>query len=466
MATRGLVRHKLSIFLKIFPIAPVVIAPAVVAQEYEDPFLDTSSQVTPSADSLGDTLANTISWGFDTSVIAYYQQNSVKKDQYFNPGNLVFLADESQLALDLSGQLSAGPHLSAYTRVALVEDYQVDDVGDTSDEFNIYVLEGYLSSYTSSRRFGVNVGRIKPQWSNGYNWSPANLLKPVYDRPNLDSDDLTQQQGWDMAHLDLRYGDWNVGLYAAEVEDTLDRNLDGPFTDSDLQYAIVLNREGDLDTRLVIHQLEGGEVNAALGLSTLARDNITLRFEGAWEQQRELPLASDIQYTNLQDRGYLKAVLGAQMSLNDGWDITAEYLYNEHGYEAEEWDQLIGQVDLAQLNLIELKFSQLGLQSTEAYTAFNFLVDSYDLLSMGQLRREYLFFMWGNTRVERKFQYRQSVQYNVDDQSQYHNLEFIQNWTEHFSTRVQAQLFTGCGSCEFGLIPSQNLFRLSFYYDF
>lgn len=167
-------------------------------------------------------------------------------------------------------------------------------------------------------------------------------------------------------------------------------------------------------------------------------------------------MASDISYVELQNRGYLKAVLGAQVSLDGGWDITAEYLYNEHGYEAEEWDQVIDQVDLA----------KQGLQSSEAFAAFNFLIDSYGLLKVGQLRREYLFFMWGNTRVERKFQYRQSIQYNIDDQSQYHNLEFIQNWTEHFSTRLQAQVFSGCDSCEFGLIPSEHLLRLSFYYDF
>ncbi|WP_444922466.1 hypothetical protein ACJJID_09215 [Microbulbifer sp. CnH-101-G] len=451
MATLSLARHKLVIFLGLASVAPLAIA-----QEYEDPFSNDSSEASQSEEIVSNSLENTISWDFDASAIAYQQQNSVRKDQYFNPGSLVFSERESMLALDLSSGFSTGSYLSAYTRLALVQDYQVDETGDSADEFNAYLLEGYLSSYTPSRRFGINIGRIKPQWSNGYNWSPANLLKPVYDRPNLDTDDLTQQQGWDMAHLDFRYGDWNAGIYFAEVEDNLDRNLDRPFAENDYQYALVLNREGDLDTSLVLHQLEGGDLNAALGFSALARDNITLRFEGAWEQQRELPLASDISYVELQNRGYLKAVLGAQVSLDGGWDITAEYLYNEHGYEAEEWDQVIDQVDLA----------KQGLQSSEAFAAFNFLIDSYGLLKVGQLRQEYLFFMWGNTRVERKFQYRQSIQYNIDDQSQYHNLEFIQNWTEHFSTRLQAQVFSGCDSCEFGLIPSEHLLRLSFYYDF
>ncbi|MFA0810184.1 hypothetical protein [Microbulbifer epialgicus] len=461
MANPSLVRQKLAIFLCIASLPPLVIA-----QEYEDPFSTESSEANLAGELGSDMLENSASWNFDVSAIAYHQQNGVRDDQYFNPGGLVFRERESQLALDLSGQFSTGSYFSTYTRLALVGDYRVDESGDASDEFSHYLLEGYLSSYSSSRRFGVNVGRMKPQWSNGYNWSPANLLKPVYDRPNLDTDDLTQQQGWDMVHLDFRYGDWNTGFYFAEVEDTLDRNLELPFGDSDYQYALVFNREGDLDTRLVLHQLEGGDINVALGLSALADDNITLRFEGAWEHQRELALAGDMQYADLQDRGYLKAVLGTQVSLNDGWDITAEYLYNEHGYKAEEWDQVIEQIDLAKLNLTQSGFSLASSQSTEAHTAFNFLIDSFGLLSVGQLRREYLFFMWGNTRVERKFQYRQSIQYNIDDQSQYHNLEFIQNWTEHFSTRLQAQVFSGCDSCEFGLIPSEYLLRFSFYFDF
>jgi len=460
MATRGLSQHKLAIFFSIASMAPTAIA-----QEYEDPFSNESSETSLSGELDSGISENTTSWDVAASAIAYHQQNSVREGQYFNPGGLVFRERESQLALDLSGQFSAGSYFSAYTRLALVADYQADEAGDASEEFNHFLLEGYLSSYTSSRRLGVNIGRMKPQWSSGYNWSPANLLEPVYDRPNLDTDDLTQQQGWDMAHLDLSYGDWNAGFYVAEVEDTLDRNLDFSFTGSDYQYALVFNREGNLDTRLVLHQLEGGDINAALGLSALARDNITLRFEGAWEQQRELSLANDMRYTDLQDHGYLKAVLGAQASLNDGWDITAEYLYNEHGYKAEEWDQVIEQIDLAKLNLTHSGFTQAGLQSTEADTAFNFLIDSFGLLSVGQLRQEYLFFMWGNTRIERKFQYRQSIQYNIDDQSQYHNLEFIQNWSEHFSTRLQAQVFSGCDSCEFGLIPSEYLLRLSLYYN-
>ncbi|BBM03087.1 hypothetical protein [Microbulbifer sp. GL-2] len=461
MATRGLSWYKLAVLVSFASMVPVAIT-----QEYEDPFSNGSSESSLSAEPGSSDSENTNSWNFTASAIAYHQKNSVREGQYFNPGGLVFRERESQLALDLSGQFSAGPYFSAYTRLALVADSQVDEAGDASEEFNHFLLEGYFSSYTSSRRLGLNIGRMKPQWSNGYNWSPANLLKPVYDRPNLDTDDLTQQQGWDMAHLDLRYGDWNAGFYVAEVEDTLDRNLDFSFAGSDYQYALVLNREGNLDTRLVLHQLEGGDINAALGLSALARDNITLRFEGAWEQQRELSLATDMRYADLQDRGYLKAVLGAQVSLNDGWDITAEYLYNEHGYKAEEWDQVIEQVDFAKLKLADSSFSGGDLQSVDAYTAFNFLIDSFGLLSVGQLRREYLFFMWGNTRVERKFQYRQSIQYNIDDQSQYHNLEFIQNWSEHFSTRLQAQVFTGCDSCEFGLIPSEHLIRLSFYYNF
>ncbi|WP_444930806.1 hypothetical protein ACJJIF_03195 [Microbulbifer sp. SSSA002] len=421
----------------------------VSAEDYQDPFETGAELFAEEGTEMG---ASQAVWDIDASLFGYHQQNTVRDDAYFDPGLFVFDQRESLLALDLSSQFSLGAHFSLYSRFAAIEHYRFDEADVSAKETESHLLEGYVSSYTANRRLGINLGRIKPQWSNGYNWSPANLLKATFDRPNLDTDELTQQLGWDMAHLDVRYGRWNAGIYMAQIE----ANLEGGGSESGGQYALVVNREGDLDSRLVLHQLEGGSTNVALGLSTLAGDSATLRLEGAWEHQRELPQPGEFTYTPAEDEGYLKLVLGTQLSFNQGWDITAEYLYNQHGYDDGEWRWIQAQVDQA----------KNSLNSARTYEAIAFLSDSLSLLSTGQLRQEYLFFMWGNTRLDKKFQYRQSVQYNLDDKSQYHNLELIQNWTEHFSTRLQAQFFSGCESCEFGLLPAERLLRLSLYYDF
>ncbi|WP_413665422.1 hypothetical protein ACG1BZ_09600 [Microbulbifer sp. CNSA002] len=437
-----------------FILLPLAFAEKVAsAEDYQDPF-ETNSELFDEVSTEGGV--SRVVWDIDASLLGYHQQNEVRDDPYFDPGLFVFDEQESLLALDLSGQFSLGAHFSVYSRFAAIEHYRSNEAGTSEKETESHLLEGYFSSYTDNRRFGINVGRIKPQWSNGYNWSPANLLKATFDRPNLDADELTQQLGWDMAHFDFRYGRWNTGIYMAQVEDDLDGHFGTSVNDHEFQYALVVNREGDLDTRLVLHQMEGETTNVALGLSTLAGDSATLRLEGAWEHQRELPQPGELSYFPAEDDGYLKLVLGTQLSFNQGWDVTAEYLYNQHGFDDDEWGLVQTQVDSA----------KNGLNSARVYEAISFLSESFNLLSSGQLRQEYLFLMWGNTRLDKKFQYRQSVQYNLDDKSQYHNLELIQNWTEHFSTRLQAQFFRGCESCEFGLLPTERLLRLSLYYDF
>ncbi|MCO1334761.1 hypothetical protein MO867_10460 [Microbulbifer sp. OS29] len=425
----------------------------VTAEDYQDPF---EEGIELSVEHEADEAKSSFAWDLDISLLGYHQVNDVRKALYFDPGNFIFEDRESQLALDFSGQFSLGSYFSVHSRIASIEQYLINEAGDSDREWETYVLEGYFSSCTANKRIGINIGRIKPQWSNGYNWSPANLLEAVYDRPNLDTDNLTQQHGWDMVHLDFRYGDWNTGIYVAQVEENLGQGIANSTREDELQYALVINREGNLDSRLVLHHLENGATNVAVGFSSLAGDSATLRLEAAWERQRELPALAELTYLQPEDDGYLKLVVGTQVSFDHGWDLTAEYLYNQHGYDGDEWPRVQVQVDSAKANI----------NSEQVHKAFTFLSDSFNFLSVGQLRQEYLFFMWGNTRFEQKFQYRQSLQYNISDKSQYHNLELIQNWTEHFSTRLQAQVFRGCDSCEFGLLPTEKLLRLSFYYDF
>ena len=303
-------------------------------------------------------------WNFRNELHGYYQSDTIRDDGLFDVGAIAFDESYQQLALDSGWQVSSGGAWSSLGRFALIQNKAQTDDHVTTTANKKLLLEGYLEWGSQSGIWRSQLGRIKPQWSNGYNWTPANLLKPSYDQVSLDDDDLTQQRGWDMAILEWRTGQWNVSSYAAFY----DEELNTESSHSNRQYAISVNREGDVDTRLVAQLLEGGSANYALAMSVLLNDIMTLRIEGAFQQQRDLALASNLAYTADEQSGFGRYVLGTQLSLDSGWDVTIEYLYNQHGYSNEEWQSVEDEVALAKDNL----------QTPLANDAFNFLADSYD----------------------------------------------------------------------------------------
>ena len=271
--------------------------------EIIDPFGD------PDSDNLA--VPSGFEWNFRNELHGYYQSDSIRNDGLFDVGAIAFDESYQQLALDSGWQVNSDGQWSSVGRFALIQNKTQanDDKTTTSNKYEL--LEGYLQWGSQSGSWRSQVGRIKPQWSNGYNWTPANLLKPSYDQVSLDDDDLTQQRGWDMAVLEWRMSQWNISSYAARYdEDT---------SESNRQYAVSINREGDIDTRLVVHHIDGGidgeideeTTNYALGISALLSDVITLRVEGAWQQQRELALASDLNYSADKQSGFGQYVLGS-----------------------------------------------------------------------------------------------------------------------------------------------------------
>lgn len=436
-------RFLLAFFLMGFINASLAQSPAIT-DPFGDPFGDASDE--PLEKSYG------LNWDFRNELHGYYQSDTIRKDGLFDVGAIAFDESYQQLALDSGWQVSSGGAWSSVGRFALIQNKAQADDDVTTTVNKSLLLEGYLEWGSQSGHWRSQVGRIKPQWSNGYNWTPANLLKPSYDQFSLDDDDLTQQRGWDMALLEWRTGQWNVSTYAAYY----DEENDAESNHSDRQYAISINREGDVDTRLVAQLLEGGSANYAFAMSVLMNDVMTLRIEGAFQQQRDLGLASNLAYTADEQSGFGRYVLGSQLSLDSGWDVTIEYLYNQHGYSDEEWQSVEDEVAVAKDNL----------QTPQANDAFSFLADSYDQLAAGPLRKQYLYALVANTRSSYWLHYRQSFQINLDDDSVYHNLEFIQNWNDHVSTRLKGQIFTGCERCEYGLLPSEQQVRFSLYYHF
>ena len=413
-----------------------------------DPFSDQSSDNLP--------VPSAIEWNFRNELHGYYQSDVIRNDGLFDVGSIAFDESYQQIALDSGWQVSSEGQWSSVGRFALIQNTTETDDHVTSTTNTRLLLEGYLQWGSESGSWGGQLGRIKPQWSNGYNWTPANLLKPSYDQVSLDDDNLTQQRGWDMGVLEWRTGQWNVSSYAALYDRDDDNHLVSEASDPNRQYAVSINREGDVDTRLVVHHLEEESTNYAFGMSTLLNDAVSVRIEGAWQEQRELSLASNLNYIGDDQSGFGRYVLGSQLSLDNGWDVTIEYLYNEHGYSDSEWQAVEEEVSVAKANL----------QTQLASDAYTFLADSYDQLAVGPLRKQYLYVSLANTRSSYWMHYRQSFQMNLDDDSVYHNLELIQNWSEHVSTRLKSQIFTGCESCEYGLLPSEQQIRFSLYYHF
>jgi len=64
------------------------------------------------------------------------------------------------------------------------------------------------------------------------------------------------------------------------------------------------------------------------------------------------------------------------------------------------------------------------------------------------------------------WQYRQSVQLNLDDDSQLHRIELLKSWNANLTSRFQFEAYQGCGDCEYGLNPNENTLRAVFKWDF
>ncbi len=460
------------IFFLIFPVS----LNTTIAQEdlhqihsqYDDPFsipstdngdqhLGTNSTVN-SVGTAPRTLLSSIL--LNGRAATFRQLDDIRYEPYLDSGSTSFQNTENQVFLDVGLQANIVQNANVTFRSILFQNLIHTNTGKDIRNDESELLEGYLSHYNAVQTTGYKIGRYRPTWSQGYNWTPVDMLYPKYNRPSFDRDDINQQKGWDMVHLDQRFNQWSIGFYLVDVDSSTqeDAGITPIFGDesTEYQWAARLNYESSSDISLILHQLENHSVNFGLTLSRLLSHSISVRMEVARESLRELPKISSLEYVLDESEGYVKGVIGSQISFQAGWDATFEYLYNEHGYTDDEWDQLTNNVNLAKVNL----------QSAEAAQSYAFLGDSLTLLNIGQLRQHYLYLMGANTRSGHAFQYRQSLQIGLDDESFLHSVELIQNWNEAFSSRFQVQWFVGCRQCEYGILPSNHSMRFSLYYDF
>lgn len=448
-----------SVFISAFLMAEPLNAAAPL-----DPFA-TDDQVpkTRSKASLVGFEESVSKWSQSLSVMTYYQANDVNQAQAFNPNLIEFSDNEQLIALDYGAKYlldDVASGLSARTRV--LAQYEVQDsLSKNSQETDeLKALEAYLNWHSQDYFWQAQLGRIKSEWGNGFNWNLTNLLRPYKDQPYSDQDALLQQEGWNTASLRYSQGPW---FYQALVAELTDNDVTGVTYQPNQQYALRLGYQGGVDANMVVHKLPSQAVNYAVSVSQLLGDAITLRAQWSLKHQRDQQ-SSDV-LANYASEGvdqadvssWQQVLLGAAYTAQSGANYRLEYLYSEHGFSHNEWDYISNSADAANRNISN------GIGSSADYA---YITAALDSLNYAQLRQNYLYFMFTSPLSDGLWQYRQSVQLNLDDDSQLHRVELLKSWNANLTSRFQYETYLGCSDCEYGLNPNENTLRAVFKWDF
>lgn len=399
-------------------------------------------------------LAN--NWDIRQRLIVSHEQRDTRPGTQLNPGTFAREDKYRQLALDNDLQWRITPNLSSSARLAWI----AEQSGLQSNQhayqqkldLSALLLEGELSWHSRFRTQQLRIGRIKPQWSQGFNWPVTDLLKPNRSRPSFDQDQLRQQQGHDMINLRWRHDAWSASALIAE--------LDSDEFTAEHQSAMRLAYEGDTDVALIWHNIPALGSQWGISISRLLTDATTFRFESAFERQRDLLTLSSADGNQVPQAiserdGYWKILLAAQHSRGN-WDLRSEYLFNQHGYSDDERRQLDSWSE----------HYQQQLNSPQAASSFEFFANASQAISNGQLARNALYLMFGNGRSPDFWQWQQSVQWNLDDNSQYHQWQLGQRWTDAINSRLQLEYFEGDSNTEYGRLPNRFTGRLTLYWSF
>lgn len=411
------------------------------AQEIEDPFAnDEFSERKNSNDERSKDVF--ISW----TLLGLYEQDDRNNASMLNSDFNPYIEKNSRLQIDLESQLKMSKNFEFQGRwLILQESLDVMDRNDDIRHSDDELLEGYFQWHSSANDFNLSMGRVKPVWSNGFNWGPANLLYPYYERPNFDEDNIRQQKGWDLVEVEKHFQFWSVSALVADFSSNA-------LPESEYQSALRFVIQNGWDASLIFYHVDNQEVDTALSYSALLNDATTLRFEWARQHIRELAVN---QSNRQNDESWEKSVIGINTRYAQHWDLSLEYLHNQHGFTDTEWDEVYENIEVANNNIIN------GNQIAESVLT---MTNTGQLFELGQLRKNYLYLSAADNQDASFWQYKQSVQVNLDDDSRLHRLQFIHNWTASFNTKLQFEFYEGCDSCEFGLLPSQKSIRLSFYY--
>ncbi len=405
---------------------------------------------------LASSLLHASDWDVRQRLTLLGQWAQTREKTEFNPGLFPRQDQAQQLSLDNDLQWRFSPHWSSAARMAWIGEQngyrsEVSHYERQRDS-SALLLEGELSWHSRFRSRQLRIGRIKPQWSQGFNWPVVDLLKPNRSRPSFDQDNLRQQQGVDMINLRWRHQALAVSALVATLDDEQ--------YSARHQSALRLTYEGDLDAGLVWHYIPTLGSQWGLNISRLLGDATSLRFEAALERQRDLASfdlapGAATPNTNYELGQYWKLLAGLQHSWGQ-WDVRGEYLYNQHGYSKAERQQLSAWAN----------DYKAALSTAQAGHSYQFFASASQAMAHGQLAKNALYLMYGNGRSSGFWHWQQSVQWNLDDYSQYHQLQLGQRWSDGWSSRLQLEYFHGDKASEYGRLAQQTVARLAVYWSF
>ena len=399
---------------------------------------------------------------------SYYQDNKLRGDHPFNPGAVQFNETIKFISLDVA--LESDWQNQWKTRARIYHRYLAEEANEEANEAtdekskdtsDSYLLEGLLQWQSKDGNLVIELGRSKPQWSNGYSYDIANMLQPQRTLPYIDQDNPLQSKGWDMVSGQYFAGPWSYAGYLV--------SSDNPYVDADLEVVLRLGYQQDDSFSLLLHKIDGQDPSFGATYSSLLTDSITFRAEwtrNSYRQMLHLQMNSlqvnSLQMNSLQTNplqikqksNYQRFVVGSTFTADAGWSLTGEYFYNGHGASEQEWKNLT--VDAA-ASAERLRQNQ----SSDPQTDFNNAFAGLNFMGQGWLRERYVSLMFMSMESEDLWQLRLSSQLSLDDDSQLHRLELLKSFSDNLSARLQWQRFNGCELCEYGLNPSKSTVRLT-----
>lgn len=428
--------------LRIWPLLALLFSPLALANNGDDPFADDPFADDPFESEVVEESSNHQS---RVELKSYYQNNNLRSDHPFNPGEPLFSDGRKFISLDI--ELESDWQNQWKTRARIYHQFFVDETVDEmadgkKDAVDSYLLEGLVQWQSKDRNLMIELGRSKPQWSNGYNYDIANMLQPQRTLPYIDPDNALQSKGWDMVSGQYFNGPWSFAGYLVLS--------DNPYVDADTEAVLRLGYQENDSFSLLLHKVEGQNLSYGATYSSLLTDSITFRAEWTRNSYRQMLSILHIK----QKSNYQRLVVGSTYTADAGWSLTGEYFYNGHGASKQEWQNLTN--DAAD-STARLRDNQSNDPTQDYENAFAGL----DLMAQGWLRERYVSLMFMSMESEDLWQLRFSSQLSLDDDSQLHRIELLKSISDNLSMRLQWQFFNGCDLCEYGLNPSSNNIRLT-----
>ena len=384
---------------------------------------------------------------------SYYQNNEVRKPHALNPGLNLFNQYNRFVGLDMSLTSQWSENISTHGR--LFSRYMAGSGLDSpdpqqsakKDHHSTHLLEGSLQWQNQSQDIAITVGRVKPTWSNGYNYDIANFLKPHGNLPYIDQDNPLQHKGWDMIQAQYFFDRFTLSGYL--IESRLDENQN--HNNINHEAVIRLGYQDDHEFSLMIHKYDHGKASYAATFNTSVNDNTTLRAEYTNEPQRRLAYY----HANYDTKNrYQRFVIGTTYTSLDSWSLTAELFYNQHGVGGQQWQQLYNDAKHSAEQINTGQSQDWGYDINQALNGINFL-------SQGWTGKRYGSLMFSSAQSEDLWQLRLSTQVNLVDSSRLYRLEVLKSVNDNLSARLEYQRFSGCENCEYGLNPYEHNLRLT-----